>query len=99
MLNLTDFYNHEKFLQGAKEGEKVIKNTPINTKPQQFKVGDHVISSDLSPIIITLDDNAIIVDYYKTCYGYYVYEVDRIKPGCKRKRIVETFNEKNLARA
>ena len=100
MLNLTDFYNHEKFLQGVREGEKLLnKPTPKNTESQKFRIGDHVISSDLSTYTLFASDDAIIAEVHKSANGFYNYDVEYKKPGCKRKKIRINFLEKELARA
>lgn len=73
---LSDFYNHAHVMQAAADGKKIIENTPRYSGKQEFFKGDHVASTDKSYYKISAEDNAVITDVDKTCYGYYWYTVE-----------------------
>lgn len=88
-MNLTDFYNHNNFKNGVAEGAKIIANTSHSNEKQKFNIGDHIISTDESHYKIFAEDNAVITDVQKTCYGYYWYIVEYIYIPKGKKKAIE----------
>jgi len=96
MLSLTNFYDHQSFKKSVAAGQQIINKTPSGNETQLYNIGDEVITTSSSTIILTQKDNAIITDLY-CLNGYYYYNVSIIKYGCKKKRqTLKAFRQKDL---
>lgn len=65
-MDLTQFYNHEKFMKGVREGEKLTNNIPKGNDKQLYNVGDCINGNGIQ--------NATITGLYVQ-NGYVYYEV------------------------
>ena len=69
-INLTDFYNHEKFMASVQEGMQLVNNTDFEGFKKQrmqalknFNINDIVVdeSNQLYKIVDIEEDNLVVV--------------------------------------
>ena len=69
-INLTDFYNHEKFMTSVQQGMQLVNNTDFEGFKKQrmqalknFNINDIVVdeSNQLYKVVDTEEDNLVVV--------------------------------------
>lgn len=96
-IHLYDFYNHATFKKGVAEGMKIINNTKPGTETFLYNIGDHVTTTETSPIIIKDTDTAIIINRYQHFgYCYYVVENHYINSKGKAMTYTDTYRQRDM---
>ena len=66
-MNITQFYNHDKFMNSVKQGNEIINNTDFNVyynnrlqASAQFKIDDIIDDNGMLAKIVKIDGDSII---------------------------------------